>query len=93
MIAHAEGRIAGQRVGGSRRTFLGGGYHVAGLTAQLAAGRRYALGLGQVAVYALPEVKLTASMARVPLGDAGGRVLVPNIAVHALAGLGVRRIE
>ena len=92
VIAHAEGRIAGERVGGSRRTFLGGGYHIAGLTTQLAVGRRYALARGRVAVYALPEVKLTASMACVPLGDAGGRVLVPNIAVHALAGLGVRRV-
>ena len=90
VIAHAEGRIAGERVGGSQRTFLGGGYHIAGLTTQLAVGRRYALARGRVAVYALPEVKLTASMARVPLGDAGGRALVPNIAVHALAGLGVR---
>jgi hypothetical protein len=92
VIAHAEGRIAGERVGGTRRTFLGGGYHIAGLTAQLAVGRRYAFARGRVAVYALPEVKVTASIARVPLGDAGGRVLVPNIAVHALAGLGVRRV-
>jgi hypothetical protein len=91
VIAHAEGRIAGQRVGGSRRTFLGGGYHIAGLTAQLAAGRRYPLARGRVAAYALPEAKFTASLARVPLGDAGGTVLVPNVAAHVLAGLGVRR--
>jgi hypothetical protein len=55
VIAHAEGRIAGQRVGGSRRTLIGGGYHVAGITAQVAAGRRYALARGQVVTYALPE--------------------------------------
>jgi hypothetical protein len=91
VIAHAEGRIAGQRVGGSRRTFLGGGYHIAGMTAQLAAGHQYALSRGEVAWYALPEVKITASLARVALGDAGGSVLVPNVAAHVLAGLGVRR--
>jgi hypothetical protein len=90
VIAHPEGRIAGQRVGGSRRTVLRGGYHVAGVTTQLAVGRDYALGRGRTALYAAPEAKLTASLARVPLGDAGGTILVPNIALHALAGLGVR---
>jgi hypothetical protein len=93
VIAHAEGSIAGQRVGGSRRTFLGGGYHIAGVTAQVGVGRRYFLGRGRVAAYAVPEAKLTASVARVPLGDDGGSVLVPNIAVHLLAGLGVRRLS
>jgi hypothetical protein len=37
VVAHAEGRIAGERVGGTRRTLLGGGYHVAGLAAQVGA--------------------------------------------------------
>jgi hypothetical protein len=93
VIAHAEGRISGQRVGGSRRTLLGGGYHVAGITAQVAAGRRYPLARGQVVMYALPEAKITASVAQVPLGDAGGSVLVPNVAAHLLAALGVRRVS
>ncbi|HEU4629013.1 MAG TPA: hypothetical protein VFS08_04685 [Gemmatimonadaceae bacterium] len=92
VVAHAEGRIASQRVGGTRRTFLGGGYHLAGITAQLAVGRAYALGRGRTTLYAVPEAKLTASLARVPLGDAGGTILVPNVALHALAGLGVRRV-
>ena len=92
VIAHAEGSVAGQRVGGTRRTWLGGGYHVAGVTAQLAVGRDYALGGGRTFLYAAPEVKLTASVARVPLGDAGGSLFVPNVAAHALAGLGVRRV-
>jgi hypothetical protein len=92
VVAHAEGRVAGERVGGSRRTFLGGGYHLAGASAQLALGRRYALGRGDASVlYAVPEAKLTASLARVPVGDAGGSALVPNVAAHALAGLGVCR--
>jgi hypothetical protein len=92
VIAHAEGSIAGMRIGGTRRTWLGGGYHVAGVTAQLAVGRDVALGRGRTFLYAAPEVKLTASVARVPLGDDGGSVVVPNVAVHALAGLGVRRV-
>ena len=89
-IAHPEGRIAGR--GFVRRTFLGGGYHIAGLTGQLAVGRRYALGRGRTAAYLVPEAKLTASLARVPLGDDGATVLVPNVAAHALAGVGVRRL-
>lgn len=92
VIAHPEGRVAGQRVGGSRRTLLGGGYHLAGVTTQLAVGRAYPLGRGRTALYAVPEAKLTASLARVPLGDAGGTILVPNVALHALAGLGVRHV-
>lgn len=92
VVAHAEGRIAGRTVGratGRRRTFLGGGYHIAGIATQLALGRRYLLGRGDVALTAAPEVKLTAAWARVPLED--GRLLVPNVAVHALGGVGVRR--
>ncbi len=89
VVAHAEGRIAGRPVG-PRRSVLGGGYHVAGATAQLGLGRRYPFGRGATAAFAAPELKLTASAARVPLAG-GGSVFVPNVAVHALAGLGVRR--
>ncbi|MFL5574942.1 MAG: hypothetical protein ACJ79S_03090 [Gemmatimonadaceae bacterium] len=90
VIAHAEGSVGGERVGGTRRTFLGGGYHVAGITAQLAVGRAWPLGRGRAVLYATPEGKLTASLARVPVGDAGGSAFVPNVAVHALGGLGLR---
>ena len=93
VIAHGEGRIAGERVGGTRRTFLGGSYHLAGVTAQVAAGRRYPFGRGRVVAYAMPEAKVTASLARLPLGDGGGSIFVPNVAAHVLAGLGVRRID
>lgn len=94
VIAHAEGSVAGERVGGTRRTFLGGGYHVAGATLQLAVGRRWALTRGGSAVlYATPEGALTASLASVPVGDAGGRAFVPNVALHALGGVGVARRE
>jgi len=90
VVAHAEGRVAGQKVGGTRRTFLGRGYHLAGLVAQLAVGRRYPLGRGTTVLYAIPEAKLTAAAARVPVGD-GGAAYVPNVAAHLLAGLGVCR--
>ncbi len=89
VVAHPEGRIAGRAVG-PRRSLLGGGYHLAGATAQLGLGRRYAFGRGRTAAFAAPELKLTASAARVPLAG-GGSVFVPNVAVHALGGLGVRR--
>lgn len=92
VVAHAEGRVAGTRVEQTRRTFLGGGYHIAGASAQLAVGRRYALTRGPATVlYAVPEAKITGSLARVPVGDAGGAAFVPNAAAHALAGLGVCR--
>jgi hypothetical protein len=89
VVAHAEGRVAGRAVGPGR-TLLGGGYRVAGATLQLGVGRRYPLGRGAVAAFAAPEVKLTASTARVPV-EGGGSVHVPNVAVHVLGGLGVRR--
>lgn len=91
VIAHPEGRIAGERVGGSRRTTLGGGYHIAGASVQVAIGRTWPLSAGRKAAYVAPEAKLTASYARVPLGDDGGSVFVPNVAGHLLAGFGVRR--
>lgn len=91
VVAHPEGRIAGHRVGGSRRTFLGGGYHIAGLALHVGVGRRYPLARGNTAPYAAAEVKLTAAVARVRVGDAGGSAVVPNVAVHGLAGVGVYR--
>lgn len=91
VIAHPEGRIGGGRVGGSRRTTLGGGYHIAGASIQVGIGRTVPLSTGRTVAYVVPEAKLTASFARVPLGDDGGSVLVPNVAGHLLAGFGVRR--
>ena len=88
VVAHVEGRIAGQPVG-ERRTLLGNGYHIAGPTVQLGAVRRYLFGRGSLAALAAPELKLTASLARVPVG--AGSIRVPNVALHALVGLGLRR--
>jgi hypothetical protein len=88
VVAHPEGRIAGRAVGVGR-TLLGGGYHIAGVTAQTALGRRYALGRSRVAMTAAPEVKLTASWARIPLPQ--GRLSIPDVSLHALGGIGARR--
>jgi hypothetical protein len=88
VVAHPEGRIAGRGTY-TGRTLLGGGYHVAGVTVQTAVGRRYALGRGRVAMTAAPEAKLTASWARIPLPR--GRATVPDVSLHLLGGLGVRR--
>jgi hypothetical protein len=60
VIAHPEGRIAGLRVGGSRRTLLRGGYHIAGGSFQLGLGRRYAFARSRTTWFA-PEAKVTAA--------------------------------
>jgi hypothetical protein len=88
VIAHPEGRVAGRPVG-PLATFLGGGYHIAGVASQIALGRRYELGKGAVTMTAAPEIKLAAAMACIRID--GGTLTVPNIALHALGGIGVRR--
>jgi hypothetical protein len=88
VVAHPEGSIGGREIAGEP-TVLGGGYHIAGFTTQLGFGRRYALGAGETAMTAAPEVKVTASWARI--GVPAGTVTVPNVAVHLLGGVGVRR--
>jgi hypothetical protein len=80
VIAHAEGRIAGHDIDS--------GYRVAGAALQIALGRRYALTSGEPLLTATPEVKVTGSFARMRLTP--GTLFVPNIALHALAGLGVQ---
>ena len=87
VVAHPEGRIAGRYIG-RVRTLLGGVYHIAGMTTQLAVGRRYPLGRARIALTAAPEAKVTASWARTPIAE--GRITMPNAAVHLLGGLGVR---
>ena len=85
VIAHPEGRVRNRPVG-PVRSLLGGGYHISGWTAQLAVGRRVPLSGG---LFLVPEAKITASCARMPLLE--GSATVPNLAVHALAGLGYAR--
>lgn len=89
VIAHPEGTIGGRSVRG-RHTLIGNGYHIAGVTMQAAIGRRYVLWGERVPVTAAPEVKITASWASVPFGG-DGRVNMPDVSLHALAGLGVWR--
>jgi hypothetical protein len=89
VIAHPDGRVGGQTIRARSRTLLGGGYHVSGGALQVALGRRYALTGGRLALTAAPEVKVTGSFASMRLAQ--GTLRVPNVAVHALAGLGVRR--
>jgi hypothetical protein len=72
-----------------QRTLLGGGNHIAGATLQVALGRRYALTGGRIALTASPDVKVTTALTRLRLAQ--GTVYVPNLAVHTLAGLGIRR--
>jgi hypothetical protein len=88
VVAHPEGRIGGRNVG-PLRTLLGGGYHIVGISTQAAVGRCYALGNSATALTAAPEVKLTAAFARIRIS--GGTVWVPNVAAHALGGIGIRR--
>ena len=90
VVAHPEGRVAGRELNGAR-TALGGGYHIAGITAQLAVGRRYPLGRGLTHVFAAPEAKITASWAHISIDSVVLRI--PNVAFHALGGLGVRHCQ
>ena len=83
VVAHPENRVRGQALPASP-TLLGGGYRLAGPALQLAVGRDWRA-VGPLAVGV--EAKLTGAWARVPV--AGGRANVPNVAVHALAGIGL----
>lgn len=89
VVAHPDGRIAGQDVKAAKRTLLGGGYHIAGGAFQFAFGRRYALTGGSPVLTAAPEIKVTASFARMSLAQ--GTLSAPNVAIHMLAGMGVQQ--
>lgn len=88
LIGHPEGKIRGKSVG-PVRSLLGGGYHISGISAQLSLARELDLSRH---LFINPEVKLTAAWGRVPLAG-GGRAEIPNIALHALTGLGFRTEE
>ena len=85
VIAHAENVVRGRALE-SDRGGLWGGYRLAGAAAQLALSRRVALGSGWSLI---GEGKATAAYARVPV--AGGHASVPNVAAHALLGVGYGR--
>lgn len=82
VVAHPESEIRGRRFDEHRGLF-GAGYYLTGPTAGLLVGRSQGLG---GPLYATAEAKLTLSFARVPI--AGGSARVPNLALHASAGLG-----
>jgi hypothetical protein len=85
VVAHPESTVRGRTLD-PEDTNLGGGYHLTGPVLQLAAekrvdfGRRWFLGI---------EGKVIGARAVVPV--AGGDAEVPNVALHALVGLGWRR--
>jgi hypothetical protein len=84
VIAHPENTVRGRALD-SEETNLRGGYHAAGPVLQAGAERRFTFGerwfLGL-------EGKLSAARVEVPV--AGGEAEVPNVAAHALLGLGWR---
>ena len=85
VIGHPEGSVRGKPIN-PVRSFLGGGYHIAGVGLQAAAGPP--IGVADHWFFR-PEAKLTAAWARMPLAD-GGTATVPNVALHMLVGFGYR---
>ena len=81
VLAHPEGEIRGQRIEGAGGSF--GGYHLAGPTAGVLAGRSRFL---RSRLYATGEAMLTLSFARLPIP--GGTARIPNLAAHVTVGLG-----
>lgn len=85
VIAHPEGKIRGRAVG-PVKSLLGGGYHISGISFQIAVAHQLEVSKHW---FITPEVKLTAAWARVPLVG-GGWAEIPNLALHTLAGIGYR---
>lgn len=85
VIAHPEGKIRGRAVG-PVRSLLGGGYHISGISIQLAVARELEISSHW---FITPEAKLTVAWARVPLAG-GGQAEIPNLALHMLTGIGYR---
>lgn len=83
VVAHPETIVRG-RARGEGGGLFGAGYFVAGAAAQLAAVRRFHI---TDALFAAAEGKVTGAWARVPI--AGGHAVAPNVAGHALLGIGV----
>lgn len=82
VIAHPENEVRG-RVLDPEETNLPGGYHLAGPVLQAAAEKRF--GLGESWFLGL-EGKVSGALAEVPIS--GGEAEVPNVAFHALLGIG-----
>jgi hypothetical protein len=81
VVAHTTSEVRGRFQDGGGN--LVGGYHLAGVAAQVGGSRAWRIG-GPVSV--LLETRLSAAWAEVPV--AGGSATVPNAAMHVLAGVG-----
>ncbi len=84
VFAHPEGEVRGRPI--PRAGVLGSGYVLSGPSASLLAAWRPAVRAGP---YPVVELRLTAAFARVPIAD--GHADVPNLALHATAGVGWTR--
>lgn len=82
VIAHPEATVRQQALS-EKRGLFSRGYHLSGAAIQAAAARR--LGVSRW-LHVTAELKVTAAYARVPIPD--GHASVPNVAVHALLGVG-----
>lgn len=82
VAAHPESEIRGLRLD-EREGLLGTGYYLSGPTAGALGSVTGAPGGG---VYALAEIRLTLSLARVPVAEGSARV--PNLALHFTTGIG-----
>lgn len=83
VITHPEGRVRGRQIN-PVPGFLGGGYHLSGVSFQVTVGPKLKL---TEHWFIRPEAKLTSAWAKFPLLN-GGYAKVPNIALHTLLGLG-----
>ncbi len=83
VIAHAESIVRGRPFGGTGGVWEG--YEIAGPVVDL--GAAYSPSLSSV-LFATVEAKVTGAWTEVDV--AGGSATVPNLSLHALAGLGAR---
>jgi hypothetical protein len=81
-LVHLEGTVRGAPIR-VRNGVLGGSYSLEGPAGQIGIGKPLRV---STRVYLSPEAALTAAYARVSID--GGRVTVPNLALHGRVGLG-----
>jgi len=82
VISHPENTVRERSLAWDKGIFKTG-YHLSGVTAQVAVGKRWQIGRKFFLTF---DGKLTGSYARVPVAD--GHADVPNAAIHGLIGLG-----
>lgn len=82
VVAHPESEVRGRKLDEHRGLFRSG-YYISGATGEAHLGAFRGLGKRLVGIV---EARLTLSYASVPIADGDARV--PNLAIHAAAGLG-----